>query len=163
MPIKSTTTTERGEGGEEKKKKKKKILKNLQNKSKMFFFSHYVRVLSLTGSHSPPHLPRMPSNTVLISRSLVGAAQILNSTPLCSCLRCPQLSELVHFLLWELSMTFYIFHRHRVCLVDRADLIYSLYSCWEGFGSSALVTLALCYICGFISTSTCGSSTGVCS
>ena len=129
----------------------------------MFFFSHYVRVLSLTGSHSPPHLPRMPSNTVLISRSLVGAAQILNSTPLCSCLRCPQLSELVQFLLWELSMTFYIFHRHRVCLVDRADLIYSLYSCWEGFGSSALVTLALCFICGFISTSTCGSSTGVCS
>ena len=29
-----------------------------------------------------------------------------------SCLQCPQLSELVHFLLWELSKTFYIFHRH---------------------------------------------------
>ena len=42
----------------------------------MFFFST-VRVLSLTGSHSPPHLPRMPSNTVLVSRPAVGAAQIL--------------------------------------------------------------------------------------
>ena len=32
-------------------------------------------------------------------------------TPLYSSLQCPQLSELVHFLLWELSMTFYIFHK----------------------------------------------------
>ena len=36
-----------------------------------------VRVLSLAGSHSPPHLPRMPSNTVLISGPAVGAAEIL--------------------------------------------------------------------------------------
>ena len=38
-------------------------------------------------------------------------------------------------------MTFYIFHRPRVCLVDCVDLIYSLYSRWEGFGSSFLATL----------------------
>ena len=31
-----------------------------------------VRVLSLTGSHSPLHLPRMPSNTVLVSGPAVG-------------------------------------------------------------------------------------------
>ena len=31
-------------------------------------------------------------------------------------------------------MTFYIFHRHRVCLVDRVDLICSLYSWWESLG-----------------------------
>ena len=31
-------------------------------------------------------------------------------------------------------MTFYVFHRHRVCLVDPGDLICSLYSWWEGFG-----------------------------
>ena len=31
--------------------------------------------------------------------------------PLCSCLQYPQLSELMHFLLWELSISFYIFHR----------------------------------------------------
>ena len=36
-----------------------------------------LRVLSLTGSHSPPHLSRMPSNTVLVSGPAVGAAQIL--------------------------------------------------------------------------------------
>ena len=36
-----------------------------------------VRVLPLAGGHSPPHLPRMPSNTVLISGPVVGAAQIL--------------------------------------------------------------------------------------
>ena len=49
-------------------------------------------------------------------------------TPVCSCHQCPQLLDLVHFLLWELLMSFYIFHRHRVCLVDRVDLICSLYS-----------------------------------
>ena len=38
-------------------------------------------------------------------------------------------------------MSFYIFHRHRVCLVDHVDLICSLYSWWEGFGSSSLATL----------------------
>ena len=58
-------------------------------------------------------------------------------------------------------MTFYIFHRHRVCLVDPVDLICSLYSWWEGFGSSSLATLPLGFNCGFISTSVCGSSTGV--
>ena len=80
-----------------------------------------------------------------------------------SCLQCPQLSELMHFILCELSMCFYIFHRHRVCLVDHMDLICSLYSWWEGFGSSSLATLPLGFNYGFISTSVCGSSTGVCS
>ena len=60
-------------------------------------------------------------------------------------------------------MAFYIFHRHRVCLVDLVDLICSLYSWWEGFGSSSLVTLPLGFNGGFNSTSACGSSTGVCS
>ena len=36
-----------------------------------------VRVLSLAGSHSPPHLLRMPSNTVLVSGPAVGAVRIL--------------------------------------------------------------------------------------
>ena len=57
-------------------------------------------------------------------------------------------------------MAFYIFHRHRVCLVDCVDLICSLYSWWEGFGSSSLATLPLGFNCGFISTSICGSSAG---
>ena len=80
---------------------------------------------------------------------------------MCSCLRCPQLPELVCFLLWELSMTFYMFHRHRVCLVDCVDLICSLCSWWEGFVSFSLATLPLGFSCGFISSSACGSPTGV--
>ena len=106
----------------------------------------------------------MPSNTVLISGPVVGTAQILIwSYSSMFCLQCPQLSELVRFLLWELSMTFYIFHRHRVCLVDSVDLICSLYSWWKGFGSPFLATLPLGFNYGFISTSPCGLSTGVCS
>ena len=62
----------------------------------------------------------------------------------------------------ELSVTVYILHRHRLCLVDRVDLTCSLYSWWEGLGSS-LVTLPLDFNCGFISTSAFGSCTEVCS
>ena len=81
---------------------------------------------------------------MLVSGPAVGAAQILFwSYTLCSCLQCPQLSELVCFLLWELSMAFYIFHRYIVCLIDCVDFICSLYSWWEGFESSALPTLPL--------------------
>ena len=106
--------------------------------------------------------------TLCWSLDLLWAKQLrFNSysgpSPVCSCLQCPQLSELVRFLLWKLSMTFYIFHRYRVCLVDRVDLICSLCSWWEGFGCSSLATLPLGYSCGFISTSTPGSSTEVCS
>ena len=57
----------------------------------------------------------------------------------------------------------YLFHRRRACLADRADLICSLDSWWEGFGSSSSATRPLGFNCGFISTSACGSSTGVCS
>ena len=54
----------------------------IQNKSKhkynkCFSWVTAVRVLSLSGSHSPPNLPRIPSNTVLISGPALGAAQIL--------------------------------------------------------------------------------------
>ena len=31
-------------------------------------------------------------------------------------------------------MAFYVFHRHRVCLVDHVDLICSLRSWWGGLG-----------------------------
>ena len=48
-------------------------------------------------------------------------------------------------------MAFYVFHRHRVCLVDYVDLICSLNSLWEGFESSSLATLPLGFNCGFIS------------
>ena len=50
------------------------------------------------------------------------------------------------FLLWQLSVSFRIFHRLRICLVDLVDLIGCLYSWWEGFGSSSLATLILGFI-----------------
>ena len=82
----------------------------------------------------------------------VGAAQILIWSHSCvSCLQGPQLSELVHFLFWELSLAFYMFRGHRGCLADRVDLICSLYRCWICFGSSSLATLPLGFSCGFFS------------
>ena len=94
----------------------------------------------------------------------VGAAQILIWSQSCLFLRqCPQLSELMCFLLWELSVAFYVFHRYRVWLVDHVDSVCSVYSSWEGLGSSSLATLPLGFTCGFMSASACGSSTGVCS
>ena len=125
----------------------------------MFFWVTAVRVLSLTGCHSPPHLPSMSSNTVLNSGPAVGAAQIVTWSY--SCVFLPPMSTAIRasaFSLWELSMPLYIFHRHRVCLVDRVDLTCSLYSWWGGFGSSSLATWPL----GFISISACGSFTGIC-
>ena len=155
------------------------IQKNLQNQSKhmnnkCFSWVTAVRSLSLAGSHGPPHLPRMPSSSVLISGPGVGAAQILIWSYACeflplmsTAMRTSAFSFVFSKRNWkktlELSMSFYIFHRHRVCLVDCVDLICSLYSWWEGFGSSCLATLPLGFNCGFISTSACGSSTGVCS
>ena len=50
-------------------------------------------------------------------------------------------------------MAFDILNRHRVCLADHVDLICSLYSWWEGFGSSSLATLPLGFYYGLISTS----------
>ena len=43
----------------------------------MFFLSHCCQSPFLAGSLSPSHLPRMPSNTALISGPAVGTAQIL--------------------------------------------------------------------------------------
>ena len=129
-------------GGKEGKKKKKKIQKNPQNKSKhkknkcIFFLRHCCQ------SPFPPHLPGIPPTLCWSVDLLWGQLRFLSGlTPVCSCLQCPQLSELVPFLLWELSMSFYIFHRHRVCLVEHVDLICSLYSWWEGFGSSLKSTV----------------------
>ena len=125
----------------------------------MFSWVTAVRVLSLTGSHSPPYLPRMPSNTVLISGSAVGEDQIL----IWSYVFLPPMSTAIRtsaFSFVGALNDFYIFHRHRICLVDHVDLIWSLYSWWEGFGSSSLAALPLSFNCGFISTSACGLSLG---
>ena len=43
----------------------------------MLYLASAVSVLSLAGSHSPPLLPRLPSNRVMVSEPAVGAAQTL--------------------------------------------------------------------------------------
>ena len=66
-----------------RKKKKEKKSKRIYRTSQIiriisvFLKSLLSGILSLAWSHSPPHLPRMPSHTVLISGPAVGAAQIL--------------------------------------------------------------------------------------
>ena len=81
--------------------------------------------------------------------------------PACACPQIPQLPELACFHLWEHSLSTQIFHRHRVYLTDRGDLICSLYSWWKDFWSSSLVTPSLGFSFGFILTSVCGPHTGV--
>ena len=77
MPIKSTTTAE-AEGKERKRKKSRRIYRASQNlKIIHVFLESFLSVLSLAGSHGPPHLPRMSFNTVLVSGPAVRAAQIL--------------------------------------------------------------------------------------
>ena len=130
----------------------------------MFSWISAVSILSFAVSQSPRHLLRMPSNTGLVSGPAVGAAQtLIGPVPEWSCLQCPQLPELLCFLLWECSLSFYIFHRHRVCLVNSVDFICSLYSWWDSFGSSSLATLLLDLNCAFMCIYACESSTGVCS
>ena len=128
----------------------------------MFFLSHWYQPFPSLGV--TVHLACLGCPPTLCSGLAVGAAQILVwSYSMCSCLQCPQLSELVRFLSWGLLISFYIFHRHRVCLVDHVDLICSLYSWWEGFGSSYLYypwVSTVVLFAPFIFL--CGSSTGVC-
>ena len=152
-----------------KRKKKKNIQKNLQNKSKNKNINAFLESLlsesfpllevtvHLTSLGCPP--------TLRWSLDLPwGQLRVYSGpAPVCPCLQCPQLSELVCLPLWALSLSSHMFHRHRVCLVDPVDLICSLYCWWEGFGSSSLATRPLGFHCGFISTSARGSSTGVCS
>ena len=166
MPIKLTATTQGVKKGKGKKKKKKS--KRIYRTSKKIriinvflesllseFFPMLGITVHLTSLGYPP--------TLCWSLDLLwGQLRFWSgSTPVCSCLQCLPLSELVCFLLWELSMSFYIFHRHRVCLVDLVDLICSLYSWSEGYGSSSLATLSLGFNCGFISTFAYGLSTVV--
>ena len=73
-----------------------KININIVNWHKLLDRLYFLgRILSLAESHSPPYLPRVPSNMhVLVSGPAVGAVQIL----IRSCLQCPQQPELVCFL-----------------------------------------------------------------
>jgi len=61
-----------------RKKKSKRIYRTSQNVRIINVFLEFLLSESSPSlGVSPPHLPRMPSNTVLISGPIVGAAQIL--------------------------------------------------------------------------------------
>ena len=107
----------------------------------------------------------MPSNTRLVSGPAVGTAQTLSSgpTPECSCLQCPQLPESGIFFCGD-SHSPFIHSIHTVCPPDCVGLICSLYSWWKGERFSILfLSHNAKFNCGFIPTSECESSTGVCS
>ena len=74
-----------------------------------------------------------------------------------------KLSEQCVFFCGNSHLFFYVLHRDRVCVVDHVNLMCSWYSWWKSFWSSSLITLPLGFNCGFISTSACSLSTGVCS
>ena len=120
-------------------------------------FLHWESQVHLTSLGCPPTLCWSLDLFVEAAQILIWSHSYVFLPPISTAIRTSVFS------LWELSMTFYIFHRHRVCLVDHVDLICRLYSWWEALGSSSLATLPLGFNCGFISTSACGLSTGVCS
>ena len=106
---------------------------NLQKKSKhknnkCFSWVTAVRVISLTGSHSLPHLLRILSTLCWFLDLLWGQLRFWSGpTPVCSCLQCPQLSELGCFFYGSFQWPF-LYSIDTVCLVDHVDLICSLYS-----------------------------------
>ena len=63
----------------------------------MFFLSLCCH--SVSGSHSPPCLPRMPSNTVLDSGPAVGAAQTLNWS--CYCMFLPPMHTAIRTIMFS--------------------------------------------------------------
>ena len=120
------------------------IIQSKNKNNKYFSWVTDVRVLSSAGNHSPPYLPRMPSNTVLISGPAVGATHILIWSY--SRLECVLASNdhsyqscCVFFC--GSSQWPFIYPIHRVCLVDHVDLTCSMYSWLEGFESSSVATL----------------------
>ena len=131
-------------------KGKDKIPKNLNNKSKhknnkCFSWVTAVRVLSLSGSHSPPHFSQHCANLWTCCGGSSDSNPVLLLCVLASNVHSYQ--NYVFSFVGALNDLF-IFHRHRVCLVDHVDLICSLYSWWEAFGSSSLATLPLSFNCG---------------
>ena len=59
----------------------------------MFFLSHSCQECFPLWGVSPPHLPRMPSNTVLVSGPAVGTTQILTWS--CSSVLLPPMSTTI--------------------------------------------------------------------
>ena len=97
-------------------------------------------ILPLTGNLSPPHLPRMPSNSALVSRPAVGAAQTLTWPHPCMFLppKCTAARAKMFSLAGTLSL--FVYSRHGVCRVGGVDLVRSLASWWEALPSPSVAT-----------------------
>ena len=127
----------------------------------MFFLSHCGQGPFPRWSHSAPHLPRMPSNTVLISGPAVGEARMLIWSY--SCVSLPPMSTTIRT--GALSSMGAL---NDLLYIPRTQSLPS-WPCGSNlqlvgrFGSSSSATLPLGLNCGFIATSACGSSPGVCS
>ena len=122
--------------------------------------------LSYCGQSPFPHWESQSSSPLTSLTDpwpVVGAAQILSCFH--SCVFLPPVSTAIRTSMFSFVgvLSVFLYIPHRVCLLDLMDLMCSMYSWWEGFGSSSLATLPLGFNCCFISTSACGLSTGVCS
>ena len=80
MPIKSITTTE---GDKNEKKNPKESTEQVKTIINVFLESLPSESFPPCWESGPPHYPRRPSNTVLISGPAVGAAQALIWSDLC--------------------------------------------------------------------------------
>ena len=93
VPVKLTTTME-GEG--KRKKKKSKSIYRIRSQNiriiNVFFWVTAVRVLSLSGSHSLPHLPRMPSHCANLGPAVETAHILIWSY---SCMFLPLMSTAI--------------------------------------------------------------------
>ena len=76
--------------GKKGKKKSKRIYRTSQKKKNKCISCHCCQSPFPHCKSQPPHLPRMPSTTVLISAPAVGAAQFLIWS--CSCVFLPPMS-----------------------------------------------------------------------
>ena len=153
-------------GGKRREKKSIKIYRTSQTIRIINVFLESLLSESFPSLGVTVHLtsPECPPTLCWSLDLLWGDSQILIWPYFCVFL--PPMSTAIRTRAFSLEgalRVLYLFHRRRACLADRADLICSLDSWWEGFGSSSSATRPLGFSCGFISTSACGSSTGVCS
>ena len=137
MPVKLTTITKGKKRGQtQRKKKTNRIYRTSQNiKIITFFLIHCCQRPFLRWESQSTSFPQdvlqhcaglwpfhgSSSDYNLVLHLCVLASQVHSYQSQC-------------FLLWELSLSFYIFQRLRVCLVYHVDLMCSLYSCGKLFG-----------------------------
>ena len=161
MPVKSTTTTEEG------KKGRKKIQRIYRTGQKMRILNVFLESLLSESFPSLGVTVHLTSLGALQHRAglwvCCGAAQVL--TWYCSSVLLPPVSPAVRtgvFLWWERSAPVHLPQTQRLP-GGSCGFNLQLVQLAGRLGSSSSAPLPLGFSCGFISTSACGLSTGVCS